>query len=236
MNPVIEGGNQISYSGNKTIHMSCQPGTTIYYTINGQDPKPGSALVYKGPVEISNSAIIKAISVTAKGNLSKVTTARFHRRANNYSVISSSKYESQYSGGGADALVDEMRGTLDWRKGNWQGYEGKDFDVVIDMNEVKKVSQIIADFLQDSGAWIIMPRELIVEVSTDGKNFNQVYEGKDFLPIEDAKVQTKEVIATFPETAARYLHVKAIQYGKLPSWHSGAGGDSHIFVDEISIK
>jgi hypothetical protein len=25
-------------------------------------------------------------------------------------------------------------------------------------------------------------------------------------------------------------------YGKLPAWHPGAGGDAFIFVDEIEIK
>lgn len=35
---------------------------------------------------------------------------------------------------------------------------------------------------------------------------------------------------------ARYVRIKAIQYGKLPAWHLGAGGDTHIFVDEINIK
>ena len=30
--------------------------------------------------------------------------------------------------------------------------------------------------------------------------------------------------------------VNPAQYGKLPAWHEGAGGDTHIFTDEIDIK
>ena len=213
-----------------------QPGVTIFYTINGKDPRPDSGVIYKDPIEISNSATIKAIAVDAKGNSSKVTTAKFHHRSSNYSVISSAKYEQQYSGGGADALVDEQEGTTDWRKGNWQGYQGNDVDVVIDLGQVKTITKVAADFLQDSRAWIIMPKEVIVETSIDGKNFSRVYDGENFLPIEDVKVQTKRVIGEFNPIQAHYIRVRAIQYGKLPAWHEGAGGESHIFIDEISIK
>ena len=237
LSPVIEGGNQISYSGSKTIHMSCnQSNTTIFYTINGQDPKPGSAVLYKDPIEISNSITIKAIALDAKGNASKVTTANFHRRSNDYTVISPAKYEQQRSGGGVDALVDEEEGTTNWRKGNWQGYQGNDVDVVIDLHQLKTITKVAADFLQDADSWIIFPKEVIVETSTDGENFTRVYAGENFLPIEDVKVQKKQVIGEFNPIQAQYVRVRAIQYGKLPPWHSGAGGDSHIFIDEISIK
>ncbi len=238
INPVIEGGNVMSFSGEKTIHIYCnQPNVKIFYTIDGTNPNPDSAFVYKDAIEIANNATIRAIAMDAIGNKSKVTSAKFHRRSNNYTVISLSPYEQQYSAGGNGALVDELKGTTDWRKGNWQGFEGNDMEVVIDMGKVKSVSKVVAEFLQDSRAWIIMPREVIVETSLDGKNFQPVYSGKDFLPIKDLKAQIKLVNAEFPATDAQYIRVKAIQYGKLPSWFEDAnGGSSHIFIDEISIK
>lgn len=238
INPIIEGGNEMSYSGEKTIHIySNQPNVKIFYTIDGKSPNPDSAFVYKDAIEISNSATIKAIAMDAAGNKSKVTTAKFHRRSNNYKVISLSPYEQQYGAGGNEALVDELRGTTDWRKGNWQGFQDTDMEVVIDMGKVKSISKVDAEFLHDSRSWIIMPKEVTVETSLDGKNFKLVYSGKDFLPIEDMKLQIKQVIAEFPATDAQYVRVKAIQYGKLPSWFEDAnGGPSHIFIDEISIK
>ena len=35
---------------------------------------------------------------------------------------------------------------------------------------------------------------------------------------------------------ARYVKVKAYNFGKLPEWHQGFGGDAFIFIDEITIK
>ena len=130
-----------------------------FIRLNGQDPNPGSAMIYKDPIEISNSVTIKAIALDAKGNTSKVTTAKFHRRSNDYTVISPAKYEQQRSGGGVDALVDEEEGTTNWRKGNWQGYQGNDVDVVIDLHQLKTITKVTADFLQDAESWIIFPKE-----------------------------------------------------------------------------
>ena len=35
---------------------------------------------------------------------------------------------------------------------------------------------------------------------------------------------------------ARYIKIKAENYGVCPDWHLGAGGKTWIFVDEITIK
>jgi hypothetical protein len=35
---------------------------------------------------------------------------------------------------------------------------------------------------------------------------------------------------------ARYVKVIAKNFGKLPEWHQGFGGDAFIFIDEITIK
>jgi hypothetical protein len=34
---------------------------------------------------------------------------------------------------------------------------------------------------------------------------------------------------------AQYVKVRAKNFGKLPDWHMGAGGEAFIFVDEITV-
>ena len=82
----------------------------------------------------------------------------------------------------------------------------------------------------------VIPKKVVIEISTDGKNFEQVYSGENYLPIEDLIVQVKNIDANFSIVKARYIKLKAMQYGKLPAWHEGAGGDTHIFVDEINVQ
>jgi hypothetical protein len=33
----------------------------------------------------------------------------------------------------------------------------------------------------------------------------------------------------------RYIRVTAINFGKCPDWHPGAGGDAWIFADELIL-
>jgi len=235
LNPVIEGGD-ISFKEDKTIRIySNEKNINYYYTVDGSSPSTSSKK-YSAPITINASATIKAIAVNSKGDASYITTAKYKKSPHNWSIKLNTQFEQQYDGGGAAGLIDDIRGSADWRKGNWQGYQKTDLDAVIDLQEVKTISNLTAGFLQDVGAWIVVPRLLIVEVSTDGKQFRRVFSGENFLPITDKKVQVKNINASFAPVDARYVRVKAFQYGKLPAWHEGAGGDTHIFVDEINIK
>ncbi|HMK04675.1 MAG TPA: GH92 family glycosyl hydrolase [Ferruginibacter sp.] len=235
LNPVIEGGD-ISFKENKTIRIySNQKDVDHYYSLDGSLPTTASKK-YSGPFTIDATATVKAIAVNNKNESSYITTAKYKKSLHNWSIKLNTQFEQQYDGGGTSGLIDDIYGTADWRKGNWQGYQKTGLDAVIDLQEIETISNLNVGFLQDVGAWIVVPRQLIVEVSTDGKQFNQVFSGENFLPIEDKKVQVKNVNASFNPVAARWVRVRAMQYGKLPAWHEGAGGDTHIFVDEIKVK
>ena len=235
LNPVIDGG-VMSFKGNKPIRIySNQEGVNIYYTTDGSLPNDASKK-YVHPIIISGTTTIKAIAVNGEGEASYITTANYKETPHDWSIKLNTPFEPQYDGGGAEGLIDGLQGSANWRKGNWQGYQKTNLDAVIDMKEVKTISKVSAGFLQDTRAWIVAPKQFIVEVSTDGKQFTRVFIGGNFLPIDDLNVQVKNIMASFAPVAARYVSVTAIQYGKLPAWHEGAGGDTHIFVDEINIE
>jgi hypothetical protein len=203
--------------------------------MDGSIPTKAS-IKYSAPVKVNESVTIKAVAINAKGETSYITTASYKKSLHNWTIKLNTAYEQQYDGSGANGLIDDIHGEADWRKGNWQGYQKADVDVVIDLQKPTDVSAVTIGLLQDTRSWIIMPRQIIVEVSDDNKVFIQVYVGENFLPIEDLNAQVKNVAANFSAVTARYVRVKALQYGKMPAWHEGAGGDTHIFVDEINIK
>jgi predicted alpha-1,2-mannosidase len=234
MNPVIHGG-AVPFSKNKRVAISSQDHAGIYYTLDGTAPSSKSTK-YTKPVAVNGSVILKAVAIDAAGNKSFITTAAYKKLPHNWTVRLNSPFEKQYDGGGPEGLVDRIRGTTDWRKGNWQGYQHNGVDVVIDLQKVQRISKVSAGFLQDTRAWIIMPKQFSVEVSADNKNFTEVYEGEHYLPIESLEPQLKVIDAAFPAVPARYVRIRAKQYGKLPAWHEGAGGDTHIFIDEILIE
>ncbi|MDB5203597.1 MAG: alpha-mannosidase [Ferruginibacter sp.] len=234
INPVINGGD-ISFKKTKSVSISAMPGLNIYYSMDGSVPTNRS-LHYTKPLQLTTSLTLKAIAENAAGKTSLVSSAEYFKVPNEWSLALNNPYERQFDGGGKEALIDGVHGSVNWRKGNWQGYQKNDVDVVIDLKETKTISEATVGFLQDSQAWIIMPKQVKVFTSLNGKDFTEVYSGENFLPAEDLHIQVKKVEARFAATAARYVKVVAIQFGKMPAWHEGAGGDTHIFVDEIEIK
>ncbi|HMJ48100.1 MAG TPA: glycoside hydrolase domain-containing protein, partial [Ferruginibacter sp.] len=233
--PVISGSN-ISFRDIKKILISTsQKDVRLFYTTDGTAPTEASAPFVK-PIIINKNVIVKAIAIDKKGKKSFVTTAKYYKIDHKWTVQQKTPNEPEYDGGGPDALIDGITSTTDWRKGSWLGYQDNDVDVIIDLKTMTKISKLSARFLQDTRSWIIMPQSLTVEVSGDNKIFTRVYEGKNFLAIEDLNLQVKNIEAVFEPVTTQYVRIIARQYGKLPPWHESAGSSSHLFIDEINIQ
>jgi hypothetical protein len=155
----------------------------------------------------------------------------------NWKLSLNSKYTPQYNAGGDEGIIDGIYGNENWRKGEWQGYQGQDFECIIDLGATKNISEFSSNYLQDTRAWIIFPAETEYLVSMDGKKFISAGKVMNTIPADDYKTQLKNFELHLPKTVkARYVKVVAKNFGKLPEWHQGAGGDAYIFIDEIDVK
>ena len=146
------------------------------------------------------------------------------------------EYAPRYHGFGT-ALTDGYRGTSNFSDQFWQGWQGQDLEVVIDLEEKEKVNKISLGLLANQGSWIFLPKEVLFLVSDDGKDFREVYQ----TPI-DALTQTdgtviQDVSQTFKKLKARYIKVIAKKIDQLPDWHNAAGNTgSWIFADEVIVE
>ena len=77
-------------------------------------------------------------------------------------------YANQYAAGGNNALIDYMRGGDNFRTGSWQGYQGQDFNAIIDLGGIQSFSTLGIGFLQDVKSWIYFPKSVCFEGSEDG--------------------------------------------------------------------
>jgi hypothetical protein len=191
-------------------------------------------------LEIKDNSVVWAGSYDRVGDKpQEFTAAYFVRKPNNYKVVSiAGNYNKQYSGGGVEALVNGVLGATEWRAGDWQGYQDQDFEAVIDLGKPTELTSIGARFLQDSRAWILFPKDAEFFVSNDGHKFESV--AKIISPVADTMEQTVALPfeTLISKKTARYVKVKATNYGKLPTWHLGYpyGGTAFIFIDEILIN
>jgi hypothetical protein len=210
------------------------PGAEIRWT--GQpDIDPAGGVVYTGPLTLNTTTTIRFVAIN-DGRTSPVVTARFDAIEHNWSVDVTSVPNSQYTAGGPDALIDGRRGPEDWRTGAWQGYQDQDFVATLDLGEPVSVESAGASFLQDMRSWIWMPTELVVEVSADGKTFSEAGRVGHPVPDDVEGVFLDDLEIPLDGSPVRFLRFRAINYGTIPAWHPGAGGQAFIFVDELIVR
>lgn len=218
--------------------VSQNPTDKLYYYIEKKNEAKSAKIweAYKGQIIIESNTEILAKSQNENGN-SAIVSAKFYKKPTNYTIEIKSKYNPQYTAGGDEGIIDGINGSENWRKGEWQGYQNQDFEAIIDLQTEKNVSNFSATFLQDSGSWILMPTKVDYYLSNDNVNFtlvgsvtNSISPKTEGNKIENFQYQSPQ------ELKAKYVKVKAYNFGKLPDWHLGAGGDAFIFIDEITIK
>jgi predicted alpha-1,2-mannosidase len=220
--------------------VSQNPTDKIYYIVFEKDVDYSTIKMtyvpYLKPFYIEASSTIQAY-IKNENDQSATVSAQFYKKPNNYTIEIKSKYNPQYTAGGDEGIIDGINGTENWRKGEWQGYQSQDFEAIIDLQSEKNISNLSATFLQDSGSWILMPTKVDYFVSNDNMNFtlvgsvnNSISPKTEVNKIENFEYQSPQ------ELKAKYVKVKAYNFGKLPNWHQGAGGDAFIFIDEITIK
>ncbi|MBQ4356269.1 MAG: GH92 family glycosyl hydrolase [Bacteroidales bacterium] len=211
-----------------------QTAPVIRYTTSQDDFK--KERVYQGPITLTESTVIRAYAEYPNPlGRSAVVEASYHKMLHDKTVAIKGKYNPQYTAGGDQGLVDGLRGTVNWRLGGWQGYQGQDFEAVVDLQSVKKVSEVSVGFLEDIRSWIWFPKGVVVEVSVDGEKYIPFGEFKNPHPDNDYTIKTEDFTVR-NNAQARYVRVRAANYGVLPEWHLGAGGEAFIFVDEINVK
>ena len=129
-----------------------------------------------------------------------------------------------------------MRGGENFRTGRWQGYQ-EDLVAVVDLGKEQVIKNLRVGFLQDIGSWIWMPTEVEFLVSGDGKSFQSLGVLKSPVSDREYKSMAHDFVQACPDrTKARYIQLRAKNYGKCPAWHLGAGGTTWLFADEIEIE
>ena len=234
--PVIEAESK-SFKDKMTVEILSQNKTdNLFYNVFTKDTSMvfRSYKKYEKPFIIDKSCYIETYS-EINGRKSNTISATFFKKPNNYTIHIKSKYNPQYHAGGNEGLIDGIFGTENWRKGDWQGYQGQDFEATVDLQKEMEINSIGATFLQDSRSWILMPSKVDYYISSDNSNFTFVETIENTVDPKESETKIKN-FSLDKKLKAKYVKIKASNFGKLPEWHQGFGGDAFIFIDEITIK
>lgn len=205
------------------------PNADIRYVL-GDNSINDNVTVYKDTIAISGTTILKASLFKNDKPIGKTftDTIQFHKAVGD-KLIFKTPYNSNYKGDGDLSLVNIIRGTKNFHDGQWQAWLVDDLEVVIDLENEKKIKQVTVGSLENQGSGIYFPTEIKAFVSNDGVNYKEV--GKVAHPFAiNSNSELKDFTINFNTTTARYIKVIATNLKKSPK-----GDSSFMFFDEILI-
>lgn len=222
----------------KAWRLYAQPGPDdleLFYSLNDELANTYSftdSLTISSPEKINLVPIRKG-----KQALSSSQYTIIDHKAIGKKALFKEPYHENYKKVGDYGLTDGIKGGTSFNDGTWMGWFGNNLDVVIDMDTVVAFQYLQLNCLQQTQSWILLPKKVEFFVSDDGTNWNQLTSLTHKIADEDFKPQVYAFTYQVPVVIkARYIRAVATNYGKLPAWHNGAGGDAWIFSDELIVR
>jgi len=211
-------------------------GVEIHFTTDGSEPNSLSPM-YTEPVVLDQSSTLKAVTIVNGQPAEKVLSQTFNmNKATVKPVKYVIPYSESYKGSGEYTLVNGVRGSTSHSDGQWQAWEGKNMQVVIDLQQATEIHTISVGSLQNIGAWIFLPRKMEYFVSNDGISFKKVAEKLNEADPLSGENQLKNFSVEFSPVTANFVKVIAYNLGKAPQGHMGAGQKAWMFIDEIAVE
>ncbi len=186
-------------------------------------------------IKLTRDREIWAYAEHEDGGISDTITTQFYKLDDKLKITLLSEYANEYSAGGDDALIDRQYGTANFRTGSWQGYQGQDFEAVLDLGEVKGQTEISIGFLQDIKSWIWYPTKVEVWVYY-GDDVIEIYEDYPGKGLEKTEGEMRTTVSVKLQRPSKKIKIVVKSTGPCPEWHLGAGGESWLFLDEIEVN
>ena len=208
------------------------PKMNLEYNVNDQGWKD-----YLIPLKFKKNTtlIVKEKNSKRKVVATKKLEFNFHKGLDK-KIIYKTNYNLSYQADKNKTLVNGIAGSNNnFRDGQWQGFYGTDIDVIIDLGKKTKFSELSSSYFQYHLSWILLPKSIEYLISDNGETFSRIfYKDQICNPMQEGKF--KEQFSYRGEQSARYVRLKAKNYGTLPKQHPAAGSNSWVFIDEFIIQ
>lgn len=204
------------------------------YQWNNEEAKP---IKKNGEIEIAKSG---ELTLQAYKNGKKYGDQKVEKFAVHLGLNSNIDYQYMYSlsyqAEGLSSLINGRLGSLDFKDGQWQGFSGKNLDVILSLDSLASINKVSMNFYQYINSWIVVPSYISIMSSKDSLNWEIIKFVDSIGEIRKRGKFISSISFDSLETDAKYLKIFAKNYGKLPSWHEAAGAESWLFIDEIIVE
>ena len=227
-------GSVKAENGNILVTLESQGETPIRYTLDGSEPTEGSIL-YEGPVTINETCVLKAKAIRPN-TATRVYQKEFKtHKAMAKDITLNTEAHRNYKDGLPYILADGIRGTENFRSGDWGGWRTEPFDITIDMKgetySTVTVSTVVIKYDD-----IFNLAALTILTSDNGTDFTEVAKAEYEVEGKDVPNGLKQRNISFPETSAKYIRIVGEPVKAMPSWHERAGSNGFLFIDEVVVE
>lgn len=187
-----------------------RPTTAIRYTTDGSEPTANSPRYQGQPIASSDSILLVARFFDGDKKLDIPELryrADYHKGIGAKLTYNGMTWNERYPAAGEVTLLDGVRGTPTYLDKLWQGFTS-DLDVTIDLGRVQELHHVLAKFMQERIHGVVLPGEVEVLVSEDGKNYRSM--GKQTNEVPESHMITHFQTYSIPmQTKARYVRLVA---------------------------
>lgn len=230
--------NYQSFDAPPTISIQhAMPKAKVFYTQDGTEPTEEST-PYTAPFLAGQFGKIKAKAFFDGKAVSKAVETQVTNIDKYADLNWENEPAKQYSARGKYSLVDGISGSDNFKDGHWLGFQEVDLNLTMTLKENTDLQSVEANFMGNTNDWIFLPKDFIMSVSSDGKQFREVFR-KEIPPAKADGANAGNLLIQHQfETpvTTKYIKIKATNTGICPDWHDGKGGKAWLFVDEVKVN
>ncbi len=210
-------------------------GVSVRYTLDGKPPTARSLKIAASlDFPIGKTLTIRPFRSGKPVDLPRVFRSQSHL-ALGRKIALNVPPAKRYANAGLLGLTDGFIGSDNFDDSVWMGWQGSNLVATVDLGSTQTIREVSISFLQQVGSWIVLPKRVRFDISSDGVSWEQISSLES--PLSDRENRTAiHPFRVAKSVTARFVRVTAESYGKLPAWHLGAGGDSWLFADELIVR
>ncbi len=236
--PLLVNENFFLGADDRIILKHNLPGTTLQYTLDGNDPDSANATIYTEPIALTCYSVLKTRAVKKDWFSSAVATHHFFKKGFvPHSVELLSAPANEYKGKGAQTLTDQQKGDKDnFRDTGWLGFREHPAVALFTFQEDQPLKSVTISYHQNIGSYLMPPAAIEVWA---GRAPGQLALVKRKTPAQPNGYLPNEVAGVvIPLDGVPYKYVKLVIHPvvQLPLWHSGKGKKGWVFVDEVIFE
>ncbi len=209
-------------------------GSVMRYSTNGSEVSEKSML-YQRPLSLSATAHLKIRTFHPEYQSSEVREQFIYKIQNDISGANIRVFpdpNENYEGDGSKTLVDNLRGTVNFRNGKrWLGFQVSEINIDLELSEATTVEKVVLGTLLDQGSWIFLPDS--IKISSSGSSVGTLK------LVNSGRANNKKVdFVEIPIQKGSYkkLNITIVPLREIPDWHPGKGTMPWVFLDEVLIE